>query len=155
MCIFEWTIPRQCPTSTKWEGKSMDMINISKALWDYCLSKQITLTDLFLPGIQNQIADAQSLNYQDSSNWKLNKSIFQEITRIMSQVEINLFADRTNSQVPKFISWIPDPGCWATDALIGSWSGVAAYAFPPLCLIGRCLAKIRQDQASVSMITPT
>ena len=56
--------------------KSMDMINISKALWDYCLSKQITLTAEILPGIQNQIADAQSRNYQDSSNWKLNKSIF-------------------------------------------------------------------------------
>ena len=43
--------------------KSMDMINISKSLWDYCLSKQITLTAKFLPGIQNQIADAQSRNY--------------------------------------------------------------------------------------------
>ena len=135
--------------------KSTDMINISKALWDYCLSKQITLTAEFLPGIQNQIADAQSRNYQDSSNWKLNKSIFQEITRIMGQVEIDLFADRTNAQVPKFISWKPDPESSATDAFTVSWSRVAAYAFPPFCLIGRCLAKIRQDQASVIMITPT
>ena len=135
--------------------KSMDMINISKTLWDYCLSKQITLIAEFLPGIQNQIADAQSRNYQDSSNWKLNKSILQEITRIMGQVEIDLFADRTNAQVPKFISWKPDPESWATDAFTVSWSGVAANAFPPFCLIGRCLAKIRQDQASVIMITPT
>ena len=39
-------------------NRSMDMINISKALWDYFCSKQIALTAEFLPGIQNQIADA-------------------------------------------------------------------------------------------------
>jgi len=34
------------------------------------------------------------------------------------------------------------------------WSGIKGYAFPPFCLINRCLAKVRQDNAEIVMITP-
>ena len=34
------------------------------------------------------------------------------------------------------------------------WSQLQAYAFPPFCLIGRALAKVWQDQATLILVTP-
>ena len=135
--------------------KSLDLIQISKELWEYCLQKQITLTAEHLPGRLNVQADRESRQYKDTSNWMLQKKVFIDITKALGAVQIDLFADRTNAQVKKFISWKPDPEAWDTDAFTVSWYGGVAYAFPPFCLIGRCLAKIRQDKATVIMITPT
>ena len=36
--------------------------------------------------------------------------------------------------------------CWETDQM---------YVFPPFCLVGRCLAKVQKERASVVLITPT
>lgn len=135
--------------------KSLDMIQISKELWEYCLGKQIMITAEHLPGRLNTIADRESRMYQDSSNWKLDTKVFQSILKMLGTVELDLFADRMNTQTRKFISWKPDPEAWATDAFTVPWTGIAAYAFPPFCLIGRCLSKIRQDQATVILVTPT
>ena len=95
----------------------MDMVNISKALWGYCFNKEIILTAEFLPGIQNQIANGQSLSELPRfEQLETGQVHFQEITRILGQVGMNLFADRTNAQVLKIISWKPDLESWATDA---------------------------------------
>ena len=41
------------------------------------------------------------------------------------------------------------------DALTQSWNNIRGYAFPPFCLIGRCLAKIRSEKVPwVLLITP-
>ena len=64
------------------------------------------------------------------------------------------FADRTNHQVNQYVSWRPDPSAVATDAFSVKWGNHAAYAFPPFCLIGRCLSKIAKDKCGLIMITP-
>jgi hypothetical protein len=92
--------------------------------------------------------------YRDTSNWKLNHEIFTQISNMWGPFRIDLFADRLNCQVNKFVSWKPDPLALATDAFQIQWRGEQAYAFPPFCLIGRCLAKIQKEQSEVVMITP-
>ena len=135
--------------------RSVDLIKITKQLWEYCLSKQITITAEHLPGSINQIADAQSRDYQDSSNSKLSPQVFTQIQELMGKMEIDLFADRMNKQLMKFVSWKPDPEAWETDAFRIAWSQMKAYAFPPFCLIGRCLSKVVQDEATLVLIAPT
>lgn len=44
------------------------------------------------------------------------------------------------------MSWKPDPGAVATDALSQTWNQVKGYAFPPFSLIGRCLSKVKREQ---------
>ena len=44
---------------------------------------------------------------------------------------IDLFATRVNTQLRKFVSWIPDPQSAAIDAFSVQWSDPLSYAFPP------------------------
>ena len=60
-----------------------------------------------------------------------------------------------NTQVPKFVSWKPVPEAWETYAMKLPWDQLQTYASPPFCLIGRALTKVRQDQATLILVTPT
>ena len=65
---------------------------------------------------------------------------------------MDLFASRLNFQLPRYVSWNPDPEAVATDAFSINWSNDLHYAFPPFSLIGRVLQKIVQDAADVILI---
>ena len=68
-------------------------------------------------------------------------------SKIWGTPDIELFASRLNSQLPKYASCKPDPGATRVDAFSFAWSGMFAYLFPPFCLIARCLKKLESDGA--------
>ena len=134
---------------------SLTLINLTKEIWSYLLQKGITLTVEYIPSILNKEADFQSRNAKDWSEWKLNPKIFQRIKRLWGFPSIDLFASRTSHQLPRYYSWRPDPHCLGVDALTQKWDQDLLYAFPPFCLIGRSLEKIRKSTTgSVIIITP-
>ena len=49
---------------------------------------------------------------------------------------------------------LASPGSCAVDSLQRSWRNFHGYAFPPFCLIGKVLAKVRKDQYLLLIITP-
>ena len=57
--------------------KNEMMVDLSKEIWFYLTSKQITLTLEWIPSKLNVDADWASRNWQDSSEWKLDPSFFQ------------------------------------------------------------------------------
>ena len=59
---------------------------------------------------------------------------------------------RLRLQIPKYISWQPDPHAWMIDAFKISWTHLA-YAFPYFALIGRALAKAMTDKCTLIIIT--
>ena len=100
------------------------------------------------------IADLESRTMKDRSDWKLNPKIFKRI-QDRRRPNMDLFASRLSTQLPKFFSWCPDPLALATDALMQDWSGMKAYANPPWNLIGRVLAKVQQHpSAEVTLVAP-
>ncbi|XP_070564060.1 uncharacterized protein [Ptychodera flava] len=126
--------------------KSPTLVNLSKEMWQYSLAHKIYLTAEYLPGVNNVIADWESRHVTDSSDWQLDPQIFKLINKQMGNLEVDLFASRINHQLEKYISWRPDPGAMATDALQISWGHMKGYAFPPFTLIARCLSKIRKER---------
>ena len=58
------------------------------------------------------------------------------------------------SQLPRFYSWCPDPEAEAIDAFTQNWALNRGYANPPWCLISRCLAQVKQQQAKIVLLTP-
>ena len=67
---------------------------------------------------------------------------------------VDLFATRLNTQLELFVSWRPDLNAIGTDTLQPHWDKWIAYAFPPFCLIGRCLRKVREEKASLVLVAP-
>ena len=55
---------------------------------------------------------------------------------------MDLLASSWNTQLPKFVSWLPQPGSWKTNAWSINWKGLQGYPFPPFNMIKNCLSKI-------------
>ena len=135
--------------------RSPPLLQAAKHIWDYALQKEIILTAEHLPGVTNTLADKLSRVFQDSSSWKLKKSAFNQLQRLPGPWTMDMFADRLNHQLEKYMSWKNDPNATQTDAFQTHWGALQGYAFPPFCLIDRCLAKVQRDQATVMIIAPT
>jgi hypothetical protein len=133
--------------------KSQQLTEITKSLWEFCLRRNIHLTAEYLPGSMNSIADKLSRQFQDSSNWRLNPQLFASLNNRWGPLEIDLFADRLNAQTQTYFSWKQDPLAAGTDAFLWPWKK-RCYAFPPFCMIGRCLMKVQKEKTDLVLIAP-
>ena len=134
---------------------SPQMMQLTHRLWNWSLERRILLSAEHLPGRLNQIADRESRMHGDSSEWKLSPLVFRQIMKQMGACQIDLFASRLTAQLDTYMSWRPDPGAVATDALAQPWNLTRGYAFPPFALIGRCLRKVHKEKVpELVLITP-
>ena len=89
-----------------------------------------------------------------SSEWILNKPIFQKLLQALGPVDVDLFESRLCHQIPRNISWQPDPHVFMVRAFQINWTHLKAYAFPRFALIGRALAKVMREEYTLIIITP-
>ena len=69
---------------TKMGGvKPLEMIKLNKEIWDYLLSRGITITTEYLPSKLNITADRDSREKVDSSEWKLDPGVFQGLVQLI------------------------------------------------------------------------
>ena len=117
-------------------------------------SLSIRLAPQFLPGSNNVLADALSRPHQlPHSEWSLNLTVFQSLRRLWP-VQIDLFATLDNHRSIYF-SPFRDPMSAGTDAFLQSWDGLQAYAFPPVAIIPRVLAKLRASTGTeLTLVAP-
>ena len=127
---------------------------IALSIWNWCLERHLHLSAEYLPGVENQIADAESRHSEDRCDWMLHPQMFEQINSLMGPLDVDLFASRLTHQLPKFFSWKPDPEAEATDAFTQSWSQIHGYANPPWCLILTTLTKIRREEARIVLVAP-
>ncbi len=123
-------------------------------IWNWCIERNIHLSASYLPGVENTIADRKSRQFDDSTEWMLDPIMFQKVCVLLGTPDIDLFASRLNKQLPRYISWKPDPEAEAIDAFSMDWGTVYFYAFPPFCLIPTCLQKIDSDTAEGIIVVP-
>ena len=136
-------------------ARNLLVVQEAKEIWEFYLANQITLTVEYLPGTLNTRADKASREIKNlSSEWILNKPIFQKLIQTLGPVDVDLFALRLCHQIPKDISWQPDPHAWMVDTFQINWSHLKAYAFPPFALIGRVLTKVMSNKCTLAIITP-
>lgn len=115
----------------------------------WCEERRLTIRAFFLPGKQNSVADEESRSLPDASDWQLCTSVFYELS-LLWKMDLDLFSSSWNAQLPRFVSWMPQPGAEEIDAFSLNWAGI----FPPFALIPKCLAKIRREGADVIFICP-
>ena len=134
--------------------KSVECNALAITLWSWCIERNIWVTAAHLPGDENTIADRRSRTFRDETEWMLNPRIFVELCNIIHRPQVDMFASRLNTQLPTFVSWQPDPEAFAIDAFTLNWGKLDLYAFPPFCLVDRCLKKLVEDKAEGIFIVP-
>ena len=133
--------------------RSSSCNDIAKIIWAWCIEKNIWISAEHIPGSEN-MADFESRNYKDNTEWKLHVGIVSQIFEIWGTPELDMFATRINTQLPRFAAWHPDPDAEIINAFSCDWSQCYFYGFPCFSLIPRCLAKLRQDRGECILIAP-
>ena len=134
---------------------SKECDSIARDIWAWAIKRQNWLSAAFLPGKQNITANLLSLNFNSALEWRLDSSIFQKISSHFGVPSIDLFASRVNHQLDKYVAWKPDAGAKYTDAFSLNWAQINnGFAFPPFCLVNRCLQKIVEEKATLIFVVP-
>ena len=129
--------------------------DLAKEIWLWCAQRNIWLTAVHIPGVENVEADKQSRRSHSQLEWTLDRTIFRDcINAAKVEPNIDLFASRINHQLQPYVSWHPDPGAVAIDAFHLSWKQYVPYMFPPFSLISRVLQKIQQEKVQGIIIVP-
>ena len=133
---------------------SLECNKIAREIWTWCIQKNIWVTAISLPGKENVDADGESRTFNDNTEWSINESIFHSIVETYGMPSIDLFASRINKNVPRYVSWRPDPEAQFVEAFSCSWSQEQFYAFPACSLVLRCLKKIEMEKGEGIIIVP-
>jgi hypothetical protein len=131
---------------------SVAMDNLAGRIWDWCLERSIFLSASYLKGSENFQADFYSRNFSHSTEWMLKREIFKRICSEFFIPDIDMFASRLNFQIDRYVSWLPEPGSYRTDAFSFSWTDYKPYLFPPFALIGRVINKLVQDKVQRAVL---
>ena len=141
----------------KFGGSRVPALNtLATELWTWCLQRGITIQAQHIPGRENVVADQESRRTFTKNHWQIHPRQFHILQQRLGRHCVDLFADRTTSLLPKYVSWKPDPGAIAVDAFSLNWSQFRRpWANPPWNLITRTLHKILQDRVTlITMVVP-
>ena len=132
--------------------RSITLNMITKRIWKFLSSKSITLTASWIPSDQNVIPDKRSRLRPNSSELLLSEKVFLKIVKKFGTPSVDLFASRSMHKIDNYMSLSPDPECSAVDAMSQSWEGTFPFMFPPFCLIGRVLKKLKRHQVEKAIL---
>ena len=134
--------------------RTPEINGMARSLWLWALERNIWLSAVHIPGVENVEADEASRVFKDELEWTLQDSWFRKICDQFGEPMMDLFASRLNFKVKMFCSFKPDPLASIVDAFTFPWNRGLYYGFPPFCLLGRTLQKIVQDGTSIILIVP-
>ncbi|XP_041364357.1 uncharacterized protein LOC121379771 [Gigantopelta aegis] len=115
----------------------------------------VVLSAKHIPSSVNVLADTLSRRSPVQTEWMLHRTVAYRVLQLWGSPQLDMFATRLNSQLLVFVSLVPDPLALEYDALSMDWTGLDFYAFPPPVLLGKVLAKIRQQPCRVTLVAPS
>ena len=135
--------------------KSIECDLITTDIWEWTRVTNNWLIASHIPGVFNEEADIESRKNEFRLEWKLDKNVFDDIMQHFSfHPDIDLFASRLNTQLPKFVSFRPDPEALHVNAFTISWEGQNVYIFPPFSCIGKVIQKMNNENVSAVLVVP-
>ena len=110
--------------------RSSTLNMVAQSVLRLCEDSQVRLLPQFIPGKLNVLADSLS-------RWSqvIGSEVFRQLLR-QWPATIDLFATSLNAWLPVYFSPMVDPQLAGTDAMLQSWDGLRAYAFPPFSGVG-------------------
>lgn len=86
-------------------ARSDALISLTEQHFHLALERCITLSSCYIRGRENGWAEALSWLRGMSVKWHLDRRVFEALTGSFGTPEVDLFAFRTTTQVPTFLSF--------------------------------------------------
>ena len=135
-------------------GPSESLLPLARRIWTYAYQNNVTLTARYLPGCQNQTADALS-RLTNAYEWQLHPKLFQYLHKLWGPFTVDRFATFLNTQLPLYNSLHCDPLSMGTDALAQQdWADHLNFVNAPFRLIPRVLDVIKTQRAHATILVP-
>ena len=113
------------------------------------------MTSLHIPGDSNFLADVLSRQDIDHREWSLHQRVVNCLFKMWNTPVVDLFASIHNKKIQNFCSLLPCQHAVVQDAFTLNWANFSiVYAFPPIVILNRVIAKIRREQARAILIAP-
>ena len=128
-------------------SRTISLDRLSRVIWRLMFRRSIALHVNFLPGNYNVRADRLSSGTTISTEWSISDADYATLLHLVGFVpQIDLFATVLNNRCELYMSPCPDPRAVAIDAFNHCWDDWdMLYLFPPIPMISRALAKLRQS----------
>ena len=135
--------------------RSSDLMALTKDILEFCQLHSITLIPRHISGDLNSLADLHSREGAVGTEWSLDHRTFQWILCHFGPLQIDLFANRYNSQLHHFISPFPDPQAVGVDAFSQNWNAwESVYLFPPVKLLHRVVPLLSHFTGKGVLVAP-
>ena len=119
---------------------SVEMCALLWKIMTWCHRYQIALRARHIPGCNGRPAvqvEPSSVNRMVTASAGVQTDLSQVVHK-----------------VPLYMSPVPDQNAWDIGALNINWSGLTAYAYPPMALLHRVIQKVRQSNCLIIVIAP-
>ena len=135
--------------------RSPALNTIAQEILRWAESLQIRLAPQFIPGSAMFSRTLSPVLISSPAPSGLSTmDVFRSLT-CQWPVMIDLFATSDNHHCSIYFSPFRDPLSAGTDALLQSWDGLLAYAFPPWSILPHVLAKLRvSNQTLLTLVAP-
>ena len=160
MVSIMWMIDNTTAMShvAKFGGRAYRLSRLAEEILEWALRRGWEIRPEYIPSEENVQADALSRAPRDRSDWTLNALVFQSaMHRLRYRPDVDLFATWQNAQLDRFVSWKPQPGAIALDALSVRMASVGnrPYANPPWNLIGAVLRRVLSQRVpTMAIVVP-
>ena len=122
-------------------------------VWHWCSNCSMELKTRHILRRLNVLADSLAWNRQIiHTEWSLHPTAFEKLILAYGNPHVDLFAMRWNRKLPMFVLPFPSQQTWETDSLSIEWTGMFAYAFPPVVLAPKVIQKIAGTKCMVLLI---
>ena len=133
-------------------GRVLELSLLAESLWTFLLAHDSSIRALFVPGVENVLADTASRHQILRVEFKLLESIFDHLNSVWGPFTVDAFATQMNRQLPRFWSQHNDDQAEAKDALRQNWSKEGLYLNPPYVLLPRILNRLREFKVKNAVV---
>ena len=129
--------------------RSAFLLQVTKRVLRLAQQYNITIQAVHIKGELNVLADMLSRHEIVLKNeWRLSEETFRWVSQTSpwGPPTLELFANRLNRHLSRYMSPCEDGQAVATDALLSRWPQEVCYAFPPTTILSRVVTKILQEK---------
>ena len=131
---------------------SARLCDMGISLWEFCIKRNITISAVHLPGVDNSKADRLSRMENSDHSYSISEEYFELLYNFVAfPLKVDCFASRLNYKLDKFFSRYHDPFSSWVDAFSVHWSD-HVYLFPPVPIIHRVISKFIADKTGHGLL---
>ena len=135
-------------------GQSPQLDAVAREIWWLVMNNNIQISAKHIRGKDNVIPDALS-RLDSPYNWRCHPGLFNYLDCIWGPHEVDRFACRRSTQLPRYNSLYLDTHTHGVDALAQTdWGVFNNWVNPPFRMIPKILKVIKSQQAEATLIAP-